>query len=249
MEIKEGIVGFFDILGYQEIIANDEIEQTSAFVSDLFEKLPGEVEKTIKSIIAPEYKVENKIEWNMFSDTILLNMPVVGIDFSFGPWQLFVITSICLLRQMFEKGVPVRGGIAYGKYFIADKCIAGKPIVDAHAIGQLQNWTGCCFDKTAENEYDKFTRLYPAPEWKKIANQFVFKYIVPLKDSSNKLYTINWVNLFKALPPVFPDTNYRQTVLKSFSKNNKQLKPDVINKVNNTELFISYVKANKLEDI
>jgi hypothetical protein len=243
MEIKEGLVGFFDILGYQEIIINKEIEKTSNFVDNLIGTLPGEVERTIKLKLVNDYKIENMIKWNIFSDTILLNMPFDESDLSFRSWPLFIVTSIYLLRRMFVQGVPLRGGIDYGKYYISDNCIAGKPIVDAFKLCNNQNWTGCCLTEHATDKYRKFYQE-ATEDWRKLADKNVFKYFVPLKSNPRELYTINWATPIGNASPIFTGTGFRQDILNAFTKNNKQIKPDVIDKINNTELYVSFAQVN-----
>ena len=49
MQPAAGFVGFFDILGYTQIMLNNNIHKTSQFVSDTLMNLPGDMIDSLRS--------------------------------------------------------------------------------------------------------------------------------------------------------------------------------------------------------
>ena len=80
---KEGLVGIFDILGYQYIIDNNEINYVADLISNTLLNLPQKgADKLISRFkddeIADIYSSaisRGALKWRIFSDTILLSYP------------------------------------------------------------------------------------------------------------------------------------------------------------------------------
>jgi hypothetical protein len=49
--IKKGFVGFFDILGYQAIIDNNEISKTAKIISEMIVNLPTRISDLLISLL------------------------------------------------------------------------------------------------------------------------------------------------------------------------------------------------------
>ena len=76
---KEGLVGIFDILGYQYIIDNNQINYVANLISNTLLDLPGKVGDKFLSVfknkeITDFYSevIKRALKWHIFSDTILL---------------------------------------------------------------------------------------------------------------------------------------------------------------------------------
>ena len=76
---QRGMVAFFDILGYQDIIDNNLIEEVAKIISDILLKLPsGTKERLLAELIDEgEYKevvknVLDSIGYRVISDSLLL---------------------------------------------------------------------------------------------------------------------------------------------------------------------------------
>ena len=54
-------------------------------------------------------------------------------------WLALIFSSIALIDHMFEEGLPVRGAISHGKYFVNEQSVAGKSIIDALSLAQKIN--------------------------------------------------------------------------------------------------------------
>lgn len=110
---------------------------------------------------------QHPVQTLMFSDTVILyqheNYELSDLD----PVPSILIKSCVLLRLAFEGGIPLRGAISYGKYYIHEKCFLGTPIVEAYEEERKQNWSGATLCKSAEK---KFKSLYKELQRRKTQN-------------------------------------------------------------------------------
>jgi len=85
-----GFIGFFDILGYSQIMLNNNIHKTSQFVSDTLMNIPKDLISRLRNIHANDnnqqmghpfdaeewQRMLDKVQWIIFSDSILISMPM-----------------------------------------------------------------------------------------------------------------------------------------------------------------------------
>src|ERR1017187_10426413 len=72
IEVKEGVVGFFDILGYQNYIKNDP-DVASKGALEVILKIKTDAPEKIKARFHD--KLLDEITWSVLSDTIVLSIP------------------------------------------------------------------------------------------------------------------------------------------------------------------------------
>ena len=126
MDTQVGLVGYFDILGYQNLLEKNEPEDIAKSVLPLFKKIDTKVIKDLAlglSGTLSELKLEeieqtlkNSMKWLIFSDTVLLTMPVEDLD-SDGNWLIFLLACLHLLRKMFQAGLPLSGKMRDTSHF------------------------------------------------------------------------------------------------------------------------------------
>jgi hypothetical protein len=140
------IFGLFDVLGFKGFCENCDFSNAERVL-----KMMDDFETEIPEILLhgldakndmPQDKIDllkNRLKWLTFSDTIFVAMP---LDLSAHPDAtkfnliFFTILSAFINRRMFEIGLPVRGAIHIGDVMISKRCFAGKPIMDAHRLGE-----------------------------------------------------------------------------------------------------------------
>jgi hypothetical protein len=223
-ESSYGLVAFFDILGYRQIITNNEIREAALIVkrilqkvTDLQEAADG-FEKRYQFLPAPKYLV--------FSDSILVYTSYSSNQATRKSQAgAFAACCMALCRDLLEEGLPARGAIARGEFFIEKNSFVGKPIVEAYELANALELSGCVIAPTAEAEFvgqDDPLKL-------------LFQYPVPLKENQKQdLYTLNLC--FSLL--VNDSEDPRQFAIKQFGRHNKNIGPDVIGKLNNTVVFL-----------
>ena len=191
MNIQTGIVGFFDILGYQNLLENNEPEEIAETVLPFFAGIKSEVLDDLKKRNI-SYKeeliimVRDYIKWLVFSDTILLTMPIQKSDRELNLilWGIFFMVSKRLQTMMFRNGLPLRAAISYGKFYIKDTCFAGRTIIEAYLLCNQLEFAACVLTESCSKELENC-------DIKKLFNnKDVFDYLVPKKDGESRMLTL-----------------------------------------------------------
>jgi len=246
MNKKNGIVAFFDILGYQNIIINNDVEQVANIITETILELPIKVQSGIKEMLTRSssiindnkknelvYKVINDIDFLIVSDSILIFLPVD--DASFDEWSniywgLFFFYCCFLLNESFVKGLPLRGAIEYGEYFRKENCFAGKSIINSYVQANELEFSGCVICDNAA------LKIKPMLN-EELIGIFAFEYLAPLKNNLEKrMIFLNWI-AYRSKRTFF---DVRQFTIESFHSHNKDISNRVLNKLNNTEKIIRY---------
>jgi len=150
-----GFFGMFDILGYRSLIENNDldrlIEVFNQFIKDLDQMgvtLGGQDKSQITALVPTKTLV--------FSDTIIFYQARAESTPDFAPSFL---TQVCvLLRLAFERGVPLRGAISFGEFFVHEKAFLGRPIIEAFKAEKIQQWSGVMLTESAERMYLDYRR-------------------------------------------------------------------------------------------
>ena len=229
--IENGLVAFFDILGYAQLINNDELENViqtieKSFV-DVIKKHSDKWEKMLPTNgdFVPECLI--------FSDSILVTLPIptANIEILLVSYAVaFGIFCQILVAKLFESGLPVRGAISIGKFYVKKHppIFAGRPIVEAHQLCNSLELAGCVISPASESAFGVFSSLFQS-------------YSVPIKDKGKqKLYLLDYFSFLKDKVGFC-----RQTVIESFKAHNKHIPLEVIGKVNNTVEFLEHCKVNE----
>jgi hypothetical protein len=185
---KEGLVGIFDILGYQYIIDNNQINYVADLISNILLPLPQETAdkliqtyKTTPNIV--DYvssAIKDDLKWRIFSDTILLSFPFDAKKppLLISKGYIFFLNYVSrFLRSAFDAGLPLRGAIDYGEFYIKENCFAGKPIINSYRLSQELQISGCAMTECLEKQFN--AHLENEEALKKIRSVFVLPYLVP----------------------------------------------------------------------
>ena len=146
----EGFFGFFDILGYSKLNENNDIDTLIEIFNNFILNI-DEKAITLNYADKDQRYSMGKVKTLVFSDTIILYQEMPEPLREIGP--SFILKSGLLLRLAFEAGIPLRGAISYGKYYVHDRCFLGTPIIEAHEDEKAQIWSGAVLCKSAEEKY------------------------------------------------------------------------------------------------
>ena len=263
-----GFIGFYDILGYSQIMLHNNIHKTSQFVSDTLMNIPKDLIGRLRGLYNSEngetlegrpydsvewQRMLDKIQWIIFSDSILISMPMSpGLDTLSQANLYLAFSKVCatLLNQTFLAGFPLRGGISIGEFFIEDRCFAGRPIINAYRVAQELEMSGAVLDENADAFVSELRRTLVQNQYTEALNrldQTTILYIPPTKtEEDGRARAINWVNLDHIGFEPFRD-HVRDVTLRAFLMHNKIAVPSVQGKINNTEMFIRHVLTNLQE--
>jgi hypothetical protein len=237
--IHNGLVAIFDILGYQKILNNNDLRTSAGIIETLLEHGTGLAKSLPKEM--PNIKIPfEKIHTRILSDTIILTMPLSEQEYNnWELWHSFLTYCSIVVRFMFGQGLPIRGAISGGLYYLNKDCFAGKPFVDAYQTGKTQNWSGCVISNNLLKKCEQIIA-----QKKDSFKNLIFKYPVVQKGEKSEIYlAVNWVNLFTK-PFLQLNRDVRGDLAKIFSSFKKNVDPKTLSKIHNTEMFMEYVNAN-----
>lgn len=162
---KTGIIAFCDILGYRDILQNNDPaivarDVISAIKAAEFEvnnlhttNLPSNIDRAEVAQKLREY------EWITFSDTIALfhQYPNDALPSDkYISWLVTIINLIYLFQYTTEKGLPLRGSVSFGNYYHDGPHFAGRPIVDAYDHSQSLCLSALALHNSALDELNSF---------------------------------------------------------------------------------------------
>ncbi len=236
-----GFVGFFDILGYQNLLENSgENLAGPAIVLKHIKDNPAKVLEKMSEIAAYAPAQLNAIVSDLktvvFSDTLLLTLRcdknLLDTDV-YARWIIFTHATALLQRKMFDNGLPIRGAIAFGEYLVDDALFAGRPIVDAYKAGKNVDAAIVCLDKSTEIIHKKHL---PEP-----GNHLVREYLLPRKDGTTvRGFAIDFTKVGDAMDKSLTG-DVRKLVATSFAGKGKIITPAVHQKLTNTEMFLRFL--------
>lgn len=235
-----GLIGFFDILGYQSFLdnnSNSEIE-TARNVLKIITELPDEVKKTLNTIASKSEETKkyavifnDHLKKLVFSDTIVFTLEYEKNDDENTKRiarKCMLLAGASLAKKMFYSGLPLRGVIHEGEFIVEKNCFAGKAVVESYRLCEELDFSGLvCTDDLKKNIDASYE---PIPK-------FLFEYLTPFKnEKEKKLLNINWI-YFIADTDEFKNgfrNDVDNRVLRSFWAHGKDCPISVDGKIRNT---------------
>lgn len=181
-----GFVAWIDVLGYKQVLASGQgaapsEEKMSVWrkVFDVLKRVRGQQfdHKLTEYLTNNRGLCESSYRSSAFTDSIVASIDLSGVD-EFGQWcleTLFLRRIAFLSRLMFEEGLPIRGGVAYGHFAHWDDGFAGSPFIEAEALSSRLELSACVF---AESAIERVRRIHQnRPPWNRFeANTIWFRY-------------------------------------------------------------------------
>ncbi len=233
----KGLVGFFDILGYQNFLENNSASDSALDVLKIINDIPKRAKDITESAVKskPEYKaISEALTHIVFSDTIVFTLAYPEEADSNWIYAARIYMSVCsavLASEMFENGLPIRGVIHEGDFITKEHCLAGKAIVEAYQLCESLDFASLVFTKYLG---DKFIASQNDGSVSNDSNE-IFTHLAPMKNGSEmKLLHLNW---FKHLSDEHADQFEKEAencVLNSFWAHQKDCSKSVDQKVYNT---------------
>lgn len=251
MRLTKGIVFFCDILGYKSLIENNSTTESAKIIVN---HIAGINDKIIKEICAI-YQfdettrnigycyLKNKMECVIVSDTIIIFFDLdeyTDKDREFHSVSCLMIITYILsfIRTMFEKGLPLRGCVGFGEYFVFENMFAGKVISECYKESEKLDFTGVMITKECYKNIIKNSRN---KEFIKLFKSFVELIRVPLKNKVKKdRYIFNWIDdlTWKKNRRQKLISNTKIYIMEKMTAHNKTLNNKSMSKYNNSVYVI-----------
>ena len=253
---KTGLVAFFDILGYQNLLERNEPEVIAEEVLPILIGMKGKIRVSVFTSFVKNLDSESKnlsnedreniikaiaatllsMDWVVFSDTIVLTLPInqeAIHEQRLLPWMIFFSAASLIQNELFDAGLPSRGAVDYGKFFVRDSCFAGRTIVNAYKLCNQIELSACILSKLVANEMDSMLSL--SGRRKQFFENYLVEYLVPLKDGERHFLVL------KSIPSSIKD-DVLTTVLSAFWGRGKDIPKEAQSKVVNTQQWLEFLK-------
>lgn len=239
-----GLIAFFDILGYQSFLENNAssdaaASETALKVLRLITEIPLEVKGTLTTYASSQSNAKAELQqvadaFNhlIFSDTVLLSIayPPEASE----KWKTTALTHLTaaasiLFYRMFSEGLPMRGVIIEGDFLVQDTCFAGQAIVNAYHLSDSLDFSGLVYGS------DFKERIQHAFGHQSIPKCFI-SYLSPKNNGleEEKLTHINWLIAMDESAKKQLLSDIDTFVLRSFWAHNKDCALSVDTKLANT---------------
>jgi len=246
------LIAMLDILGFKNMIANNQLLEIVNRVEHLLTTTTSELERSYSVLDEGNYKT--KAGMAHFSDSIIIwSQPLDDFENSsrlMVETHFFDLVTRIMLNG-FLVGLPLRVGVACGETYIDEnkKIIVGQAIIDAHLVESAQNWVGGALHPNMI-----VNQILEYPEY---LFQYILKYPVPIKQNSEMQlnYALNWAGhanfpqyrIHKKVGSVkFGD---RKQLYNAFKKYEKADLPEYINiKYTNAKNFMGIAMKSMLKN-
>ena len=262
-----GFFGFFDILGYKHLNANNELND----LIQIFDELILDVDKEAVTMSGLDkdqrFFPQPKVETLVFSDTIILYQVEPSKHSMIGVPQILYKSSL-LLRIAFERGIPIRGAISYGEYYIHKRCYLGKPVIEAYEQEKSQKWSGAILCKSAEEQITTLLKdsnnrsinyrgldINFKSELKTSLECLLYRYPVPVNNEKIEKLALCWddsvidflgLNNIEELTREKNKKDICRRVKRKFQCHGKCINEDVEKKIDNTVKFLYKSRSRPL---
>lgn len=129
--------------------------------------------------------------------------------------------------RLFRTGLPLRGAIDFGRFFIQDTCFAGRPIINAYELCNTLELAACVLTPEASDRVKAFLSGSGL-------NPFVSEYFVPTKNGEFRFFLTKTAVHEKNI-------GLRQQVMKAFWGHGKDISIEAQRKALNTEQWLRYL--------
>lgn len=187
-------VAYFDLLGFANLVKSN-VESAFRSLEDLWSS-KEKAEKKLLSLyknaktnlyIALDF---GRVKSYFFSDTILFYTHTDDFD------DLISIlgSSALLIAEAFYKGLPLRGGISHGDFFMDERrrIFCGIPMIQAYQISEESQWMGVVVADSVAMRYNDDPRIKRSGE----GPPMLVKWNVNCKNEEDrKRWVINWITI------------------------------------------------------
>lgn len=256
---RDGLIGWFDILGYRQMLAQNEALVVVNILTDTILSIPAEITRRLTTepdrteVAKVVAQIAAELDWLPFSDTVLVTLDCSSVLKPEERAQRFLyFLHFCrtFFTGTFVKGIPMRGAIHFGEFLIgkiegiSERVFAGRGIGEAEQHVARQDWSGTVLTKRAEDEKNAVVDALEDKSWAGEVEKVLISYPVPLKGgASEQRFALNWL---------FPNINrkelregqtIRALVTERFVAHGKAVRQEVVSKLTNTELFLCFCQA------
>lgn len=243
IETGPGFIAYFDLLGYKNLLTNNDINKAIAVVRLIQDVLQSQQERVYQTGRITGQRFCDHI---VYSDSILVYTAFPENNQEQHA-QIAIFHEFCagLISELFWIGLPIRGAWAFGNYYVTktDKGIyvAGLPIVEAYQFSNCLDVSACLIAPSAEKVLAEL-KILDSPSHLLGYIHCSVPMMINQKAQKQAMFLLNHYAI---------DLNYnpdrkisRQVLMEKFSEHNKNIAIDALSKVNNTLVFLNLCESH-----
>ncbi|ALQ52069.1 hypothetical protein [Nitrosomonas ureae] len=242
MDKLNGLIGFFDILGYKNFLNNNNVIENAQKTLKIVNSVPRKSINVLENIVKKRKggskvdstdweelnSISKQLKTIIFSDTIVFFLPLRVSEYQDNEARkAMIFVSAYFTKEMFVNGLPIRGALHEGDYLIEENCFAGKGIIDAFNLCESLDFTGVACTQT-------FYKNALENEGMEKIKKLTFEYLTPKKEGEEKHLNLNWLKFLSEDQFNECKNDVEQFVLKSFWDHNKDCSNSVDLKIQNS---------------
>lgn len=124
---SQGYVAFLDMMGFQKLCKYESCERIKAIIDDI-ELFKYKFINSFSKLVIPE-DIISQTTVKIISDSIIITTP----NNYYGLLYILYFTAT-LHMMLLDCGVPLRGGIEKGDFFVTETTIFGPAVINAYQI-------------------------------------------------------------------------------------------------------------------
>jgi len=185
-EKKTGYVAHFDMLGcrnafkYSDWNAWEALKCLYSLQRNIIQR--GQQETTIIESTGERIYISDHVRVICFSDTIIIYTEKTEFE---DLLSLFVTASTIFIGSLVKAGIPLRGGVARGDFYVDNtkNLYCGVPFIKAYDAGETAQWLGIVIDSETVTEAKNPPKEIP----------YFVEWDVPVKNGKvEKKVVVNW---------------------------------------------------------
>ena len=216
-------VAYIDIMGFKNLV----LRSTHSQVYSLMKK----IKKTMEENEAMPWAgiIQKQVRSTSYSDSIIL----YSKNASFDSLRSIIASVSSLTNDLFELGIPHKGGIAFGKMTLdtENSIFFGQPLIDAFLLQEEVNFYGVVLHGTAQKEISIVNR----------ETLLLKNYLCPLKEGSSFHLVIVPIFLEEVESEDKLDKRYRKKLYDSLEKFRNHTSGHLRKYIDNTETFFKFI--------
>ena len=232
---QKSYIAYFDLVGFKSAILADIDEACNALeamrlsLSDIYSIVLRPLSSN-RPVFPAHY-----VRYKFLSDSFIL---YTTCDTQEDLLSIVFVSTRLLMKYFFWR-LPMRGGLAFGDFYLNEQydLFCGKPLVRAYEIGEYSQWLGLVFDDEVAERYMENPLVTPDE-----ANSIMLRWDVYYKGGvKQNVWVANWPPKmeYKVNPPI-TGTELYEVFEPLFRKGFTSQAEDTRLKYNNTAKFINY---------
>ncbi|WP_368293694.1 hypothetical protein [Dehalobacter sp. TBBPA1] len=179
-------LAFFDILGFRNLVNNHNLSDITSLMNDVFRSV-----LRFSNSVYDEDGValsEQMVSFLQFSDSIVFYTTGTKKE------EFSRLVHVCkvFVYSCFVAGIPIRGSISKGEFYVDNDLFFGKALIEAYENGERQQWVGAFIN----NSCVKYIQEYYSDALDFLQKKgYLVRGDIPIKVGViQDQYIINWAN-------------------------------------------------------